>query len=42
MLMIFLLLGISSIINIIDSKTIIILLKNSLSFVSVGIYDMLR
>ena len=34
-------LGISSIISVINGKTIIISPKDSLSFVSVGIYDML-
>ena len=39
--MIFLLLDISSVISKIDSKTNILFIKNSISFVSVGIYDML-
>ena len=33
--------GILSIIIVINGKTIIIILKNSISFVAVGIYDML-
>ena len=41
MLMVFLLLDISSVISKIDSKINILCLKNNISFVSVGIYDML-